>query len=541
MWVKKLIDNFNKKWLEHLPTEVIQNIQGNYLDAYVVALEGWRRGLTLKWHTKDSEAFKHIKKWYVDQPGQLFSLHSDKRSHYFFRTRGDLISKEAVEIGMNKETTKLMLSNAKVPVPEGRQFTKIHSRNEIIQFIDQLGYPVVIKPTDGSFGRGVFSDIKTKSEVHLALEYLYNDMKETDIIVEKYIPGKDYRIYVVNDKVVGAILREPPNIKGDGINNIEALIKEKNELRRPNPRLSGCPIILNDEIVDYIKRYNYTINSVPKPNEIVYLSDKGNVSIGGDPIDVLDELSEDIKKIAVQALRAIPDLYHGAVDIISADNKTGYVLELNPTAQIGGLLFPLCGKPRDIPKMIIDFYFPETSNHPICYNMYFDYSKVLKPLERNMAHESTVKTISPENIVIKEILLTGHVNELNLHQYFRKECVARGIDGKLKETKTNHISLVIAADAKEIDQFINKVIKQISDIKIVEISNYNKPIKAGFEIENVHDNLIRTLNEKQQKVTDLQLKQKRLSNQYSKMLQSTSWKITKPLRLITGLVRRQSR
>src|SRR5699024_9596280 len=159
-------------------------------------------------------------------------------------------------------------------------------------------------------------------------------------------------------------LREPPNVKGDGKNNIESLIREKNESRQPNPRLSGCPIVLNNEMIDYIKRYNYTIHSVPKLNEIVYLSDKCNVSIGGDPNYVLDKLSGYIKKIAVQALRAIPDLYHGAVDIIYAENKTGYVLELNPTAQIGGLLFPLSGKPRDTPKAIIDLYFPETITRP---------------------------------------------------------------------------------------------------------------------------------------------------------------------------------
>src|SRR5690625_1858616 len=265
--MKRLNDNFNDRWLEHLPAEVIANIKGNYLDAYVVALEGWRRGLTLRWHSKDSEAFKHIKKWYVDQPGQLFSLHSDKRSHYFFRTRGDLVSNKAVESGMNKETTKIMLKNANIPVPEGKQFTKINSKDEIIKFINQFGYPIVIKPTDGSFGRGVFSDIKTENEVHIALDYLFDHMQETDIIVEKYIAGKDYRIYVVNDRVVGAILREPPNIKGDGRSSIEKLIKAKNDSRQLNPRLSGCPIVLNDEMINYIKRYNYTIHSVPKQNE----------------------------------------------------------------------------------------------------------------------------------------------------------------------------------------------------------------------------------------------------------------------------------
>src|SRR5690625_7535161 len=93
------MQDVNTTWLPHMEPEVVFETEGNYLDAYVVALEGWRRGLTLKWHVKDSEKFKDMKTWYVDQPGQLFSLHSEKKSHYFFRTRGDRVTNSAVENG----------------------------------------------------------------------------------------------------------------------------------------------------------------------------------------------------------------------------------------------------------------------------------------------------------------------------------------------------------------------------------------------------------------------------------------------------------
>src|SRR5690625_4492858 len=144
------MEDVNTEWLPHLNPEVVSETEGNYLDAYVVALEGWRRGLTLRWHIKDSEKFKKMKTWYVDHPGQLFSLHSKDKAHYFFRTRGDKVTNEAVEQGMNKEITKHLLSEAGVPVPEGREFTKEASEAEIVQYASTLGYPVVIKPTDGS-------------------------------------------------------------------------------------------------------------------------------------------------------------------------------------------------------------------------------------------------------------------------------------------------------------------------------------------------------------------------------------------------------
>src|SRR5699024_1816341 len=233
-----LMDGINNNWLPHLSPEVISETEGNYLDAYEVALEGWRRGLTLRWHVKDSEKFKEMKTRFVDNPGQLISLHSETKDHYFFRTRGDKVTNEAVEQGMNKEVTKTILKKANVSVPEGKEFSREDRVETIIEYASKLGYPIVIKPTDGSFGRGVMSNITSEGGLLYSLDYLRNEMEEEQIIVEKHIPGNDYRLYVVGDEVVGAIHRIPPNVIGDGINSIEALIDIKNGERKLNPRLA---------------------------------------------------------------------------------------------------------------------------------------------------------------------------------------------------------------------------------------------------------------------------------------------------------------
>src|SRR5699024_6889837 len=128
------------------------------------------------------------------------------------------------------------------------------------------------------------SDLTSDEEFKLALDYVRNELEEKNIIVEKHIDGKDYRFYVVDDKVVGAILRIPPNITGDGINSIDALIDIKNKERGLNPRLSTTLINVNKELVDYIGRSGYTLETVLEKGKTIYLSDKSNISIGGDPI-----------------------------------------------------------------------------------------------------------------------------------------------------------------------------------------------------------------------------------------------------------------
>src|SRR5690625_974490 len=143
------------EWLPHLSSEIVADARGPELDAYVVALEGWRRGLTLRWHTKDSEAFKEMKTWFVDHPGKLFSLSEQVKTHYFFRTRCDKVTNTAVTIGSDKEQTKQALLKANISTPLGKHFDEQTSDQDIVDYAIQYGFPVVIKPTDGSFGRGV--------------------------------------------------------------------------------------------------------------------------------------------------------------------------------------------------------------------------------------------------------------------------------------------------------------------------------------------------------------------------------------------------
>src|SRR5690625_3660948 len=95
--------------LPQLPNDIVTKARKTRLCSYSVALEGWRRGLKLKWYTRDSEHFQDMIIFGVNPPGRLFSLSSDKRTHYFFRTRGDKVTNEAVEL--DRKSTRLTSSH----------------------------------------------------------------------------------------------------------------------------------------------------------------------------------------------------------------------------------------------------------------------------------------------------------------------------------------------------------------------------------------------------------------------------------------------
>lgn len=215
--------------LPQLPNDIVKNARKTRLDAFAVALEGWRRGLKLKWYTKDSEHFKDMVIFGVNPPGRLFSLSSEERTHYFFRTRGDKVTNKAVELGSEKDDTKVWLEKAGVPVPKGKGFSSETTDEEIINYSKTLDFPLVLKPTNASLGNGVVTNIKNHKEFLKAVRYVRHDLGYGEVVVEQYVKGEEYRVYVIEDKVIAAYNRVPANIIGDGTHTIEELIELKNK------------------------------------------------------------------------------------------------------------------------------------------------------------------------------------------------------------------------------------------------------------------------------------------------------------------------
>lgn len=538
------MEDVNREWLPHLHDEFVSEANGTLLDAYVVALEGWRRGLTLRWHVKDSEKFKDMKTWFVDNPGLLFSLSSDEKTHYFFRSRGDLVTNEAVEIGSDKAKTKQIFRDEGIPTPEGKFFSEAETDEQILAYAQQLGYPVVLKPTDGSFGKGVVANITSDGEMTYSIDYVRHELGYKDVIVEKYIPGEDLRLYVVDNEVVGAIKRIPPHVIGDGINSIEALIELKNEERRLSPRLSSCLIETNKELIDYVGRHGYTLNTVPEKGECVFLSERANISLGGDPVDVFDELSNEIKEIAVKALKAVPGLVHGAVDILlykdeETNEERGYVIELNPTSQLGGILYPVKGKARDVPAAIIDYYFPETKGRRLDNEkIYFDLFDVLEPLQSRQAHVSTVTPSPQGKIHAKKYTVIGDVQDLGYHRGLRKQAFERYLHGFVVNKENGDIDVIVGGlDPEMVDDFKNAFWEdeERATVLAVEEEPYHEPLKVGFEVKADIKTLKEELEALNREIEQTTLEMKRAEVKRRKLYDSLSWKSTKPIRVLGAI------
>ncbi|WP_271400387.1 ATP-grasp domain-containing protein [Salinicoccus roseus] len=473
------MSNSDVRYLPQLKDALPEHAHGYMSSGYSIALEGWRRGLELKikvnYFRRESKVVEYV-------------LSNKKRTHYFQTTRGDLVSKEAVKICINKNLTKKYLVEAGVKTPQGEVFNRNDNDDEVAAYAEQLGYPVVLKPTDGTGGAGVIADIKNDEEMQQALQYVRGQLENENVIVEKHFQGEDHRLYVVGDEVVGVFKRDPASVKGNGKDTIQQLLKYKNEERMKIPSLANKPIKTNSETKELLTRLGYTMKSVPNEGEVVFLKSKNNVSSGGEAVDVTDETTEEMKKIAVNATKAIPTLIQGGVDMmIDKENNEGVVLEVNSRAHIRTHLFPSYGQARDIPSAIIDYYFPETKNynHVEAAKLYFDFDHVYESFVKGNSNYIEIPRI-PKNIEVTRFMLISDEFPRDFIDWIQTTARKNRVSGSAKIISENEIDLVLGGGAEDIKLFEsileNKVRRSNKSIDItrgIEVF----PVMQGFNIQ----------------------------------------------------------
>ncbi|MEQ9670333.1 cyanophycin synthetase [Coleofasciculus sp. G2-EDA-02] len=266
-----------------------------------------------------------------------------------------------VELACDKEGTKKILFDAGVPVPRG---TTVCYLDELEGAIEELGgYPIVIKPLDGNHGRGITIDIRTWDEAEKA----YDRAKDISraVIVERYYPGFDHRVLVINGKVEAVAQRIPARVIGDGKSTVEQLIEQTN--RDPN-RGDGHDNVLTKIVVDHtslsvLERQGYSLDTVLKEDEVCYLRATANLSTGGIAIDRTDDIHPENVWLAERVAKII-GLDIAGIDIVTPDiakplrDIDGVVVEVNAAPGFRMHVCPSQGLPRNVAAPVMDMLFP---------------------------------------------------------------------------------------------------------------------------------------------------------------------------------------
>lgn len=270
----------------------------------------------------------------------------------------------AVDLACDKEETKYMLEQAHVRVPKG---DIIWEQENLKKACDSVGYPLVMKPIDGNHGRGITVNIKNFEEATVA----FNVAQEVSdsVIVETYIEGFDYRLLVINNKLVAAAKRTPAHVIGDGNSTIQQLVDEVNKDPRRGYGHENVltAIDINELTIGLIKKLGYTTESVLAKGELLLLKDTANLSTGGTAEDVTDIVHSSNVFMAERISRLI-DLDICGIDVMTTDitkpldQTGGAVLEVNAGPGFRMHLAPTIGLPRNVAAPVVDELFPRGEN-----------------------------------------------------------------------------------------------------------------------------------------------------------------------------------
>jgi cyanophycin synthetase len=294
--------------------------------------------------------------------GNLVQLGYGARSRRIWTAESDRTSAIAESIASNKDLTKRLLASCGVPIPEGRE---VNSAADAWDAAEDVGLPVVVKPTDANHGRGVFTDLNTRAEVETAYEAAVGE--GSGVMVERFVRGNAHRLLVVGNKLVAAIRGKVLSVVGDGNLTVTQLVESQ---INSDPRCGDAeefplsPLVLSESTIGLLEleRQGLTPDSVPAAGVEVLIKRQGDLAY-----DETDDVHPDVAAAAELAARII-GLDITGIDLVAEDisrplaETRGAIVEVNAGPSLLMHLKPAEGKPRPVGVAIANHLFPKGEN-----------------------------------------------------------------------------------------------------------------------------------------------------------------------------------
>ncbi|APW36895.1 cyanophycin synthetase [Rhodoferax koreense] len=267
----------------------------------------------------------------------------------------DATSAVSESIAQDKDLTKKLLHAAGVPVPLGRP---VADADEAWAAAQAIGLPVVVKPQDGNQGKGVTVNIVDRAHMEVAFRAA---AEIGDVMVEKFLPGSDFRLLVVGSKMVAASRRDPPQVLGDGVHTVRELVDIVNsDPRRGEGHATSLTKIRFDEIaVARLAAQGLNPQSVAEKGRRILLRNNANLSTGGTATDVTDDVHPDIAAQAVTAAQMV-GLHICGVDLVCEtmlkplEEQHGGIVEVNAAPGLRMHISPSYGKGRNVGEAMVN-------------------------------------------------------------------------------------------------------------------------------------------------------------------------------------------
>ncbi|MBX9849930.1 MAG: cyanophycin synthetase [Rhodocyclaceae bacterium] len=293
--------------------------------------------------------------------GNLVQLGYGAAQRRIWTAETDCTSAIAEGIASEKDLTKRLLGYCGVPTPEGQV---VESPSEAWDAAQDIGVPVVVKPSDGNRGRGVSTDLSTQAEIEAA--YKIAAAEGSEVIVEKFIKGVEHRLLVIGGKLVAAARGEEAVVTGDGSSTLRALVDKQLNSDPRRGKAGEQPLepieIDKPQILLQLERQGYTPESVPAADIRVVVLRNGNHTT-----DITHLVHPRNAATAVLAAKIV-GLDIAGVDIVTEnislplEEQGGAIVEVNAGPSLLMHLKPAIGEAQPVGEAIVESLFPKTAN-----------------------------------------------------------------------------------------------------------------------------------------------------------------------------------
>ena len=246
---------------------------------------------------------------------------------------------------------KLLLANG-IHSPATESFyNQTYDKTISLEKLNKLKYPIVLKKAVGSNSRGIYTSVKDSKEAIKILDKELSRYKS--MIAQEMVFGKEYRILVLGEKVIGALEMISPHVIGDGASSIKKLIKEMQSNTKERTKF-------DKKLAKILKNQNVSLRTVLPKDKIIYIKRNSCLAQGGETRDVTDLVHKDVRDICVNASKTVGKYLVG-VDAICKDiskkqtSKSFNVLELNGKPDLFVHYDPTYGKSRNVFKDVLKF------------------------------------------------------------------------------------------------------------------------------------------------------------------------------------------
>jgi D-alanine-D-alanine ligase-like ATP-grasp enzyme len=248
----------------------------------------------------------------------------------------ELDSPAVLGLAGNKAAVHRLLGAAGLPVPEHAVFS-LADLERACRFLQAHPGGCVVKPANGYGGQGVTTHVQQASEVRKAA--ILASLYDSELLIEVQLPGESYRLLILEGKMVHAVCRRGPRLKGDGVSAVRRLLEAENTLRRGS---GDAELDLDRDCLFTLAYQGLSPDSIVDEGRIFLLKSVNDAARKYREVrtvyneTVTDLMCDSIRKDAEKAARLVGSDFLG-VDVITTDpaiplhRSGGVINEVNTT------------------------------------------------------------------------------------------------------------------------------------------------------------------------------------------------------------------